>query len=77
VRRRLRWDLPERPLPKHPYRDSAILYGVLAGIIVAVGAATGGSVPRAIVTAAIFWVAAMGWASMRWRQRLRGKEDRR
>ena len=36
--KRLRWEPPEaeRRLPKHPYRDSALLYGALAIIVVVV-----------------------------------------
>jgi hypothetical protein len=70
----LRWDLPERPLPKHPVRDSAIVYLVMAVVIVVVGVATGGSPARAVIIAALFYAAAMAWALVRWRQKLRGRE---
>jgi hypothetical protein len=70
----LRWDLPERPLPKHPVRDSAIVYLVMAALIVIVGVATGGSASRAVIIAALFYAAAMAWAWLRWRQKLRGRE---
>jgi hypothetical protein len=30
--KRLRWDSP-RPVPRHPYRDTAVSYAVLAGIV--------------------------------------------
>ena len=42
--RRLRWGVPEQPLPKHPYRDTLILYGVFAALIVLVAWLTGGGV---------------------------------
>ena len=40
--RPLRWDLPEREIPKRPYRDSVILYGGLAVAVIVLTAATGG-----------------------------------
>ncbi len=53
--KRLRWDSPvtnrDRPVPKHPYRDTAILYGVLAVLVVVIAWATGGSTVNAAVTA--------------------------
>jgi hypothetical protein len=45
-------------------------------VIVGISVATGGSIGRAVVVAALFYVAAMGWAWMRWRQRLRDEEGR-
>jgi len=61
--RRLRWDLPESPLPKHPYRDTLLVYGGLG---------------RAVGIAAVFFVVASGWSWWRWHQRLaraRAKEQ--
>ena len=75
--RRLRWSFPEREIPKRPYRDSAILYAVLAGLVVVIAAATGGSVVRAVVIGAFFFVAATAWSWRRWRERLREEERRR
>jgi uncharacterized membrane protein len=77
--KRLRWDAPERPpLTKHPLRDSALVYLLMAAVIVGVGVGTGGSVGRSVVTAVVFYAAAMAWAAFRRRQRLRDeKEDRR
>ena len=75
--RRLRWGLPEQPLPKHPYRDSVVLYGAMAILLVVAAAATGGSVVRAVVIGAIFFVAATAWSWRRWRERLRDEERRR
>jgi hypothetical protein len=40
--RRLRWDTPHRKVPKHPYRDSAVVYGILAVALVGLTVATGG-----------------------------------
>ena len=64
-----------RPIPKRPYRDSAILYGALAAAIVVFAAITGGSLIRAVLIAAAFFALAMGWSWYRWRNRLR--EERR
>jgi hypothetical protein len=74
--KRLRWDTPRRPVPKHPIRDSALVYLLMAAVIVLISVATGGSVGRAVVVAALFYVAAMAWAVVRWRQRLRDEEGR-
>jgi hypothetical protein len=75
--KRLRWDMPERrPAPKHPIRDSALVYALMAVVIVVVGVATGGSLGRSLVIAALFYAAAMAWAVVRWRQKLRDEEGR-
>jgi hypothetical protein len=74
--RRLRWGVPEPPPPKHPYRDSLILYGVLAVVIVVIAWATGGGVVRAVVIAAAFFVLASANSVYRWRDRLREAEER-
>ena len=69
--RRLGWKGPTRPLPPHPIRDSAVLYAFMAVVIVIVATATGGALGRAIIAAGAFFVAAMVWTVLRWRQRLR------
>ena len=74
--KRLRWETPDRPVPKHPIRDSALVYALMAAVIVVVGVATGGSLGRSLVIAALFYAAAMAWAVVRWRQRLRDEEGR-
>ena len=51
-----------RPPPKHPYRDTAILHGVLAGVIVAMAALTAGDLLVASVVAAAYWLTATGWS---------------
>ncbi len=73
--RRLRWHLPERSVPQHPIRDSALLYAFMGVVIVAVSVATGGSGVRAIVVAAVFWIVAMTWATIRFRRRPRKDES--
>jgi hypothetical protein len=86
VRRRTR---QERAIPQHPYRDSAILYGTLAIVIVIVTVATGGSllpgdtdksfvlgaIDRlgALAVAAAFFVVATSFSWWQWRGRIEGK----
>ena len=72
---RIRWPSPfegERPLPKRPYRDGALVYGGMAIAIVALSAATGGSLLRAVLVALAFFAIAMVWT---WR-RARMRDDR-
>ena len=68
--RRLQWGVPESPPPRHPYRDSLIVYAVLAVIIVLVAWATGGSVRSAVFVAAVFFLFASAWHFFRYRTRL-------
>jgi hypothetical protein len=42
-KKRLRWGGSPRRLPAHPYRDSAIVYGILAAVVVGVTALTNGN----------------------------------
>ena len=73
--KRLRWDADrERSLPKHPYRDTAILYAVLAVVVVVIAWATGGKLVNAVVTAAAVFIIATLWSWRTWRNRIR--EDR-
>ena len=65
------------PLPKRPYRDSAILYGVLAVCIVLVALFTAGGIARALVIAAVFFVVATGWSWWRFRERLQRESRKR
>ncbi len=57
-----------RRLPKRPYRDSAIFYGVLAVVIVVVAVATGGSILEAILVALAAFILATGWSWWRFRE---------
>jgi membrane protein implicated in regulation of membrane protease activity len=75
-----RWQVPESPAPRRPYRDSAVFHLALAGIIVLVAWLTGGSVAKAVAFAVIFFVVATAWSWSRWRKRLdeeRRREDKR
>jgi hypothetical protein len=68
----------ERPgTAKRPYRDSAILYGVLAALLVAFAYVTGGDVLRAVVFGAGFFLVATLWSWWRFRQRLAAERSRR
>jgi hypothetical protein len=61
---RIRWPSPfegERPLPRRPYRDGALVYGGMAVAIVGFAAATGGGIVRAALVALGFFVLAMAW----------------
>jgi Flp pilus assembly protein TadB len=74
--RRLQWGLPETPTPAHPYRDTLILYSVLAILLVVVAWATGGPVGNAAIIAVFFFVVASVWSLSRWRNRLRAEARR-
>lgn len=69
--RRLQWELPEEAPPRHPYRDTLLVYAAFAVLIVLVAWATGGGVLRALVIAALFYVVASAWSITRWRARIR------
>jgi membrane protein implicated in regulation of membrane protease activity len=78
VRKALRWQGAPAPrkLPRRPFRDSAVLYGAMAAVLVVVAALTGGSVYRALVVGGFFFVVATAWSWRRWRERLREEERR-
>jgi membrane protein implicated in regulation of membrane protease activity len=61
---------PPRRRRSRPYLDSALLYGTLAAIIVAVAGLTGGGIEKALLVAAVFFVGATAWSWWRVRQRL-------
>jgi membrane protein implicated in regulation of membrane protease activity len=72
--RRLQWDLPESPPPKHPYRDTLLVYGGLAVVVVLVAWATGGKVLQAVGIALAFFVVASAWNAYRWHSKTRAAE---
>jgi nicotinamide riboside transporter PnuC len=77
VSRRLSWqDVPDRPTPKHPYRDSALAYFGLAVLVVVVAWLTGGSIGRALVWGVFAFVIATGWSWWRWHKRLEAERRR-
>lgn len=75
--RQLRWGLPEAPIPKHPYRDTMLVYGFFAVLVVLLAWLTGGSVKKAVVVAVLVWVAASVWGMARYRQRIQREAARR
>jgi hypothetical protein len=67
----------EPKVPKHPFRDTAILYGVLAAVIVIVSVVTGGGVAKGVVIGIAFFVVATGWSWWRFRERIEQEEGER
>ena len=55
---------------RHPFRDTVIMYAVLAIVIVVVAKFTNGDVGRAILGAAAFFVVASAWSWWRFRRRV-------
>jgi membrane protein implicated in regulation of membrane protease activity len=72
-----RWETPDDPLPRHPFRNSIIFHAVLALLIVLVAWVTGGGIPRAIGFAVAYFVLASGYSVWKWRQRLDEERRRR
>ena len=73
--RRLQWGgVPDTPPPKHPYRDTLVVYAGLAFVIVIVAWATGGDVVRALEIAVVFYVVACAWSITRWRRQMRRQD---
>ena len=64
------------PIPKHPYRDTAAVYAVMAGVLVVVAVLTGGDVARAAVVAVAVFAVATAWSWWRFRERIRGQAAR-
>jgi membrane protein implicated in regulation of membrane protease activity len=67
----------DRPIPAHPYRDAAIVYGIMSVVLVAAASVTGGDIPRAGLVAVIFFVVATAWTSWRFRSRIRERDTAR
>ena len=57
-------------LPRHPYRDSAILNAVLAGLLLLIAWLTGGELRTAAIVAVAFFVLATAWNWWRFRRRI-------
>jgi membrane protein implicated in regulation of membrane protease activity len=74
-KKRLRWGGSPRRLPAHPYRDSAIVYGILAAVVIGVTALTGGNLGAALIIAPVLFVVATAYSW--WRLRQREREDER
>lgn len=63
-------------LPKHPYRDTAAAYGIMACVLVLAAVLLGGAVARTVVVAAAFFVGATAWSWWRFRTRIREEAAR-
>jgi len=61
-------------IPAHPYRDAAIIYGVMAIVIVVFAVATGGNPAQGVLAALAFFVLAMGWSSWRFHMRIKNRD---
>ena len=72
-KRRLHWKLPEAAPPKHPVRDTLLIYAGLAVVVVLAAWVTGGSLPKAIVVAVLFYVVASLWSVSRLRSQRRAR----
>ena len=64
------------PLPQRPYRDSFVLNLVLAGTILLLAWATGGSLGRAVVVAVGFLFVSTAWSWWRFRRRILQESER-
>jgi hypothetical protein len=63
----------KRPVPEHPYRDTIVLYGSLALIVLVIAAATGRY--WAMVFVAVAFVGATVYSCWYWRDRLREQNE--
>jgi len=64
----------ERPIPAHPYRDTALVYGIMALLLIIVASLTGGDRIRAVLAAVVFFVVATAWTSWKFRGRIRERD---
>jgi membrane protein implicated in regulation of membrane protease activity len=76
-KKKLRWGGSPRRLPAHPYRDSAIVYGILAAVVLGVTALTNGNLGTALILAPLLFVVATAYSWWRLRQREREEERQR
>ena len=75
MRRRRRRSLVHlQPLPKRPFRDSAIFYGALSLALVLLAYLTGGDIRRAFLFGLGFFLVATAWTW--WKFRVRLQEER-
>ena len=61
--------IPSRRRSLHPYRDSAIVYGILAALVVLIAVLTGGRVAWSIVLGIAAFLLATGWTWWNLRKR--------
>jgi len=62
--------LGDLPIPTHPYRDTALVYGIMSLLLVVIAWLTGGDALRAILVAAVFFLVATAWSWWKFRQRI-------
>ena len=67
--------LPRTPIPKRPFRDSALFYAVVAIVFIVIVAISGGDLTLAIPVALACFVIATAYAWWKFRQRLRFEEE--
>jgi hypothetical protein len=65
------------PIPAHPYRDTAVVYGVMAVLLVLVAGLSGGDVVRAAAVAVVVFIIATAWSWWRFHERIRRHGARR
>jgi uncharacterized protein (DUF697 family) len=65
---------PERRTSRHPYRDSAIAYGVMGTVVVVLAYTTGSGVIKSFAGGAVAFVLATAWTWWRLRSRERAPE---
>jgi hypothetical protein len=64
-----------RPIPAHPYRDTALVYAGMGVVLVVVAWLTGGQALRAVGAAVIFVVLATAWTWWGFRKRIRARDE--
>ena len=62
------------PLPKHPFRDAALINAILAVLLLLTAWLTGGELGRALVFGLGYFVLATGWSWWRFRNRIAEEE---
>ena len=62
------------PMPKRPFRDSAILYGVLAAILLVAGIVSGRGVVGSVIVAFAVFAVATSYAWWRFQRRIDRKQ---
>jgi len=60
--------IPSKRRSRRPYRDSAIIYAVLAAVVILITILTGGRVAWAILLGIVAFVIATGWTWWHLRQ---------
>jgi hypothetical protein len=65
---------PRGRVPKHPYRDTAIVNAVLACLLLLIAWLTGGDMRDAAFVAVAFFLIATAWSWWRFRRRI-AEED--